>query len=120
MRALLPLKPARSDKGLPSAADPGHPGNTSLRGLRPGERLRLEELLYGLLLPSGNDAAMAIARYLAGSEPAFVARMNARAVELGLASTHFANSHGLDEAGHYSTPADLLKLTRVAMRNPTF
>ncbi len=89
-------------------------------GLIPGETLTLEELLYGLLLPSGNDAALVLAQHISGSEEAFVAAMNARATELGLTHTHFANPHGLDAPGHQASAADLLVLTREAFRHPTF
>jgi len=79
-------------------------------GLRPGERLRVRDLLRGLLLASGNDAAMALAEAASGSEPAFVAEMNRRARELGLRDTRFANPIGLDEAGAGSSARDLAKL----------
>ncbi len=120
MTALLALETGRLDDAVAIDVDYRRLGDSSVMGLLPGERLTLEELLYGLLLPSGNDAAMAIARHLAGSEEAFVARMNARAAELGLRQTHFANPHGLDEPGHYSSAEDLLALARVGMANPTF
>lgn len=89
-------------------------------GLVAGERLTLAELLPGLLVRSANDAAIAVAEGVAGSVEAFVARMNERADELGLENTHFANPHGLDAPGHYSSPADLLTLARTAMRDPRF
>jgi D-alanyl-D-alanine carboxypeptidase (penicillin-binding protein 5/6) len=85
-------------------------------GLLPkGRRVRLEALLNGLLIVSGNDAAIALAVHLAGSERAFVRRMNRRARELGLRCTHFASSHGL-EAGNRSCARDLAVMTRMAMR----
>ena len=93
---------------------------STVMGLVPGERLSLEDLLYGLLLPSGNDAALAIAEHVSGSLDAFVALMNERAAELGLADTHFVNPHGLDGAGHYSSAYDLALLTRAAMQRPDF
>ena len=98
-------------------------------GLREGETLRLETLLHGLLLPSGNDAALAIARAVGaqtggGSDAEAVARfvgwMNEEAIRLGLADTRFVNPHGLDRPGHYSTAYDLARLTVAAMRNPAF
>ena len=88
--------------------------------LRPGEKLPMNQVLEALLVKSGNDAAVAIARSVAGSDEAFVKLMNDKAVELGLKNTHFANSHGLDEAGHYTTAADLAVLGRYAMANPRF
>src|SRR5437868_5593822 len=81
--------------------------DSTVMGLTPGETVSMETLLFGLMLPSGNDAAIAIAQYVAGSEPAFVDLMNAKAAELGLVDSHFVNSHGLDADGHYSSPFDL-------------
>lgn len=89
-------------------------------GLMPGEALTLRDLLYALLLPSGNDAAVVIARHIAGSEDAFVMLMNNRAQELGLADTHFTNPHGLDAPNHYSSAYDLQRLTLAALANPEF
>ncbi len=88
--------------------------------LRAGERLRLEELLYGMMLQSGNDAATALAIAHSGSVEAFAACMNRRAKELGLKNTHFANPHGLDDEGNYSTAEDLAHLAAAAMENETF
>jgi len=87
-------------------------------GLVRGEVLSLGDLLYGLLVASANDAAMAIAVHVAGSVEEFVALMNAKAAELGLTETHFVNPHGLDAEGHYSSAHDLLVLTRYALSNP--
>lgn len=95
------------------------PGS-SIMGIYPGEVLTLEDLLYGLLLPSGNDAALAIAQHVGGSVERFVQMMNEKAAKLGLADTHFVNPHGLDEDGHYSSAYDLAMLGRYAMNNPTF
>jgi D-alanyl-D-alanine carboxypeptidase (penicillin-binding protein 5/6) len=94
--------------------------NSSYMGLSTGEKLTLRDLLYGLILPSGNDAAVAIADGLAGSVPKFVALMNAKAKELGLTHTHFVTPHGLDLTldGHYTTARDLAVLSGVAMKNP--
>lgn len=93
---------------------------SSIMGLAPGEILTLEDLLYGLMLPSGNDAAVAIAEHVGGSVENFVRMMNDKAVELGLKDTHFANPHGLDEEGHYSSAYDLAMIGRYAMRNADF
>lgn len=98
----------------------------SSAGLRSGQELSLRTLLYGLLLRSGNDAAMAIARAVGGSphkedseaRRRFVWWMNETAVRLGMTRTHFQNPHGLDEGGHYSSAADLALLTRTALQNP--
>ncbi|HHV94275.1 MAG TPA: D-alanyl-D-alanine carboxypeptidase [Firmicutes bacterium] len=92
----------------------------SSAGIRARQRIPLKDLLYGLMLPSGNDAAVAIAEHLAGSEAEFVKWMNARARELGAVNSHFANPHGLDHPDHYSTAFDLAMITRVALLYPMF
>ncbi len=95
-------------------------GGTSVAGLRLGEKLSLHELLYCLMVPSGDDAAIAIADGVAGSQQNFVALMNLEAGLLGLSHTHYANPHGLDAPGHYTSVSDLVKLTAYAMASPTF
>ncbi|MGM9571265.1 MAG: D-alanyl-D-alanine carboxypeptidase family protein [bacterium] len=85
-----------------------------------GEVLSLEDMLYGLLLNSGNDAAVAIAEKIGGSEAGFVQMMNAKAKSLGAKNTHFANPNGLPNKDHYTTAADLAKITRCALHNPIF
>ncbi|HYG96269.1 MAG TPA: D-alanyl-D-alanine carboxypeptidase family protein [Solirubrobacterales bacterium] len=92
----------------------------SLLGLRTGERVSVRDLLYGLMLVSGNDAAHTLAVAAAGSEEGFVREMNRYAAALGLADTHYANSIGLDEPGNYSTAADLATLGRRLLRIPAF
>lgn len=88
--------------------------------LKAGERYTVRELLLGLLLASGNDAALALAEHTAGSEAAFVRLMNRKAGELGLRNTHFENPHGLDAVTHYSTARDLALLLCACMENPAF
>ena len=88
--------------------------------LRAGESLTLEELLYGLLLPSGNDAAECIADYCGGGVELFVQRMNEKATALGMTHTAYANPSGLDAEGHYSCALDMARLAAHAMRQPTF
>ncbi|WP_254075382.1 D-alanyl-D-alanine carboxypeptidase family protein [Paenibacillus tritici] len=88
--------------------------------LKLGEEMTLKDMLYGLMLRSGNDAATAIAEHVGGSEQGFVYLMNAKAQELSLTNTHFANPHGLDAEGHYSSANDLAVLTAYAMHNPVF
>ena len=88
--------------------------------LKEGEVLTVQELLYGLMLRSGNDAAVALAIYCGGSVEGFVQLMNDQARRLGLEDTHFVNPHGLDAPGHYSTAADLSKLASFAMTDPIF
>ena len=88
--------------------------------LREGEVLTLQELLYGLMLQSGNDAAVALAIYCGGTVEGFAELMNDKARNLGLRNTHFENPNGLDTPGHYSTARDLAVLAAYAMENPIF
>ncbi|GIO11734.1 hypothetical protein J19TS2_12890 [Cohnella xylanilytica] len=88
--------------------------------LKAGEKIKLENLLYGLMLRSGNDAAEAIAEHVGGSLDGFVYLMNRKAEELGLSHSHFANPHGLDQPGHYSSANDLAALTAYALHNEAF
>jgi serine-type D-Ala-D-Ala carboxypeptidase (penicillin-binding protein 5/6) len=92
----------------------------SLLELEPGERVSVRDLLYGLILRSGNDAAYDLALAAAGSERAFVRQMNLRAAALGLSDTHYANPIGLDEAGNYSSALDLTALARRLLEEPAF
>lgn len=86
--------------------------------LEAGETFSVEELLYALLLQSSNDAAVALAEHVAGSEPAFVDLMNAEAARRGATSTHFVTAHGLDDPEHYSTAADLADLASALLEDP--
>lgn len=88
--------------------------------LQEGEILTVQELLYGLMLHSGNDAAVALAIYCGGTVEGFAGLMNDKARSLGLINTHFENPHGLDSPGHYSTAKDLAVLSAYAMNNPIF
>ena len=88
--------------------------------LREGEVLTIQELLYGMMLHSGNDAAAALAIYCGGTVEGFAQLMNDKAHRLGLTGTHFVNPHGLDAPGHYSTARDLAVLAAYAMNNPIF
>ncbi|HYP55057.1 MAG TPA: D-alanyl-D-alanine carboxypeptidase family protein [Solirubrobacterales bacterium] len=92
----------------------------SLLGLRPGQPISVRDLLYGLILQSGNDAAYDLALAAAGSEDRFVREMNRYAAALGLSDTHYANPIGLDEAGNYSTAYDLAALARRLLAIPAF
>lgn len=89
-------------------------------GLRTGQKYTLNELLYGLLLNSGNDASIAIGEHIGGSVEGFVEMMNRKAKDLGAVHTSFANTHGLDAEGHYTTAYDLALITRYALKNPVF
>jgi len=92
----------------------------SIIGLVPGEKIKLRDLVYGLMLRSGNDAARAIARHLAGSQVEFAVLMNKRAQTLGCSATQFVNAHGLPNPKHYTTARDLGRIMRHAMSNPEF
>ncbi len=92
----------------------------NLIGLLPGERITVENLLYGALVGSGNDAAQAVAEGFPGGSSAFVEAMNKKAKDLQLLNSHFTNPVGLDEEGHYSTAQDLARLTVEAVKNPIF
>lgn len=88
--------------------------------LQEGEIMTVQELLYGLMLSSGNDAAVALAIYCGGTVEGFVQLMNDKARALGMQSTHFENPHGLDGQQHYSTASDMALLASYAMNNPIF
>lgn len=92
----------------------------SKMGLKPGETFRMIDLLYGLMLPSGNDAAIAIAEHVGGSVSGFAELMNAKAKALGMENTHYVNPHGLHHSDHYTTARDMALLTAYALENETF
>ena len=85
-----------------------------------GEQVSVRDLLYGLMLPSGNDAALVLADYVGGSIPEFVSKMNAKAAELGCTNTHFVNPHGLFDSEHYTTARDMAQIAKYAMTLPGF
>ena len=114
--ALRELPLDRIVRAAPYEAEYGE----SLMELRPGQRISVRDLLYGLILRSGNDAAYDLALAAAGSESRFVAEMNRYAAALGLAATHYANPIGLDEAGNYSSAGDLATLTKHLLAIPAF
>ncbi len=93
---------------------------SSLMGIMPGETLSLRDLVYGLMLKSGNDAAEAIAVHIGGSISSFVSMMNQKAAEIGMTSTHFTNPHGVHNDDHYSTARDMVKLFAYALKNEMF
>lgn len=94
--------------------------DSSVMGLAPGDRYTFRDLLYGLMLRSGNDAAVAIARAVSGDETRFVNTMNALAARLELTDTHFTDPHGLGGPEHYTSARDLAALTRYAFTLPGF
>ena len=94
--------------------------DSSKMGIIAGDRMLFDDLLYGMMLASGNDAALAVAILVSGTEAQFVKEMNAKAATLGMTATHFVNPHGLHYVNHYSTARDLATLTAYAMQNPMF
>ena len=92
----------------------------STQGLKAGEILTVQDLLYCALLPSANEACNALATAVAGSIPAFVEQMNQRSAALGMTNTHFVNTHGYHDAAHYTTARDIAKMCAEAMKHPDF
>jgi D-alanyl-D-alanine carboxypeptidase len=111
---------ARRIKVSVSASAMAARDGSSTLGIEPGRTVSLDTLLYGMMLPSGNDAAEQVALSLADSREEFVGWMNDEAAALGLTETHFANPSGMDAPGHYSSAYDMAMLARYAMRNATF
>jgi D-alanyl-D-alanine carboxypeptidase (penicillin-binding protein 5/6) len=116
MTALLVTERAGPDERVMITKDALRYGGTGIGLLPRGKRIRLETLLNGLLIVSGNDTAIALADHVSGSQRAFVAQMNRRALQLGLRCTHFVSPHGL-EPQNVSCARDLAVLARLAMRN---
>ncbi len=119
MTAYVALQELPLDKVVRAAPYTAEYGE-SLLGLRPGQRISVRDLLYGLILRSGNDAAYDLSRAAAGSERRFVAQMNRYAAALGLSHTHYANPIGLDQRGNHSSAGDLAVLTRRLLEIPAF
>lgn len=119
MTAVVTLENADLDATFTVSANAASVGESSA-GLRTGDVVKVRNLLQGLLIHSGNDAAITLAEGVAGNVDAFVEKMNEKAQELGLTNTHYANPHGLDADGHYTTAADICVLERYAMKNDTF
>ena len=99
------------DTAVPVSEHAYHMGGSQI-WLEPGEQFTLDEMLKAICVSSANDAAVAVAELVGGSEPAFVQQMNARAAELGLTNTHFENACGLDAEGHLSTARDVAMMSR--------
>ena len=118
MTTLLALENAELDEPVTAGPNAAGVTGTSLY-LSEGETLSMEHMLYGLMLRSGNDAAVAVAEHIAGSVPAFADMMNARAASLD-ADAHFVNPHGLDAPGHETSALGLARIMREAMKNPAF
>lgn len=119
MTALLAIEHGGLQDGVTCSENAFGVSGTSIY-LQQGETLTLEEMLLGLMLSSGNDAAVAIAEHIGGTTAQFVAMMNARAREIGAVNTHFANPHGLPDDAHYTTAYDLALIAREAMGNGVF
>jgi D-alanyl-D-alanine carboxypeptidase (penicillin-binding protein 5/6) len=120
MTALVALEAAPLNASVVISPMVAHFREGSVVGLPQGARIPLHDLLYGLLLPSGNDVALAVAEGVAGNVSTFVARMNEEARRLGATQTHFTSPHGLYNPDHYTTAYDLAVISRAAMMNPTF
>lgn len=118
LTALVALE--RGDLSCEVTVTADHMVEGSSMYLKVGETVTVEELLYGLLLCSGNDAALALAEGCCGSVEAFVEAMNRKAQEIGMEHSSFANPNGLDAEGHYSTARDMARLAACAVRNHTF
>lgn len=119
MTAIIALEQGDLDEKVTvSARAAGMEGSSVY--LKAGEQMKLDHLLYGLMLRSGNDAAVAIAEHIGGSVEGFVMLMNEKATYLGMTHTHFENPHGLDAAHHYSTARDMATLTAYALGNEHF
>ena len=118
MTALLALENATLTEDVTASANASGVPGTSIY-LSKGETLSMEHMLYGLMLRSGNDAAVAIAEHISGSVRAFAEKMNQRASELG-ADAHYVNPHGLDAAGHSASALGLAKIMRACMQLESF
>ena len=119
MTTIVILEKANLNEKVTVSAKAGGTGGSRL-GLKRGDKASVRDLLYGLMLRSGNDAAVALAEHVGGSVKGFTELMNEKAIELGLTNTHFVTPHGLDDANHYTTALELAKLTDYAMDNETF
>jgi D-alanyl-D-alanine carboxypeptidase (penicillin-binding protein 5/6) len=119
LTAIVAIESGRLDEVVTIQRCDTHVQPSSI-GLVPGERLTLRDLAYGLLLRSGNDAALAIARHLAGSPSAFAVLMNQKARDIGCTGSNFTNPHGLPNRHHYTTARDLGRIMVYAMKNPEF
>ena len=119
MTALLALELGNPEDTVTCSENAFGVSGTSIY-LAKGETLALSDMLLGLMLASGNDAAVAISEYIAGTPAAFAAMMNARAKVIGAVNTRFANPHGLPDENHYTTAYDLTLIAREAMQNESF
>ena len=119
MTALVVIENANLSDTVEVSKKAASTGGSRL-GLHTGDKITVSDLLYGLMLCSGNDAAVALAEYISGSIDEFANLMNSKAAELNLTNTHFVTPHGLDEEEHYTTAYELAFLTNYALENKTF
>jgi len=119
MTGLLFCENVKDDDIITASKYACETGGSSLH-LKPGEKISGRDMLHAILMRSANDACVAAAEHIAGSEAAFVEKMNARAQELGAFHTHFANPHGLNAPDHYTTARDLATIARAAIADPRF
>jgi len=119
LTALLVIESGDLDKEVEIGLEESQVGESSA-GIKPGDRFTRRELLYGLMLKSGNDVAHALARNNAGTMPDFAKKMTLRAHELGALNSNFTNPHGLHHPEHYTTARDLALISRAAMQQPLF
>lgn len=119
MTAIIALENGDLNSQIKVSSKAASIGGSSFH-LKSGQTLSLENILYGLLLPSGNDAAVAIAEHIGGTEEKFVQMMNQKAINLGALNTHFTNPHGLDDPEHYTTAKDLAVIAKHAWKHNKF
>lgn len=119
MTAIVTLENSNLEDVVKVSSKSAWTGGSSLK-LKTNDEVKLEDLLYGLMLKSGNDAAVAIAEHVGGSVEGFAEMMNNKAKELGLIDTHFVTPHGLDDPEHYTTAKELAIITDYAMKNEKF
>lgn len=119
MTAIVVIENTSLDQTVEVSKKAAGTGGSRL-GLKTGDKITIRDLLYGLMLCSGNDAAVCLAENVAGSVPEFSNLMNSKAQELGLLNSHFESPHGLDSDGHYTTAYELALLSNYALKNQTF
>lgn len=119
MTAIIALENCDLNEDVVISQKAANMGGSSM-GIRAGSVVKMNDLLHGMLICSGNDAAVAIAEHIGGSIEGFSELMNKKALEIGAFSTSFSNPHGLDEDDHYTTAYDLAKITRYALKIPEF
>lgn len=119
MTAIVVIENTSLDQTVEVSKKSAGTGGSRL-GLKTGDKITIRDLLYGLMLRSGNDAAVCLAESVAGSVAEFSNLMNAKAQELGLLNSHFESPHGLDSDGHYTTAYELALLSNYALKNQTF